>query len=479
MGSRRSPRRLRRAAFPLLLAGMVSVLLAAPAGAERQIDIGFADHLFGEGERDKWLNRAEGVKADIIRVNMYWSLVALAEPESPRDPADPFYDWSVIDRQVTAAKDHGFDVELTVTAAPPFAQGPNRPPIGDRAPAGSWKPDAAKYGDFVRAVAKRYSGTFEAGGRTLPRIDYFEAWNEPNLHTYITPQYRGRENVSADIYVRLLNAAYEAVKSVDPTMKVVTGGTAPYGDPPSGKALKTRPLAFYRDLLCLTKKLRRGPCAGGQEAKFDILAHHPINREDPPTAHARNDDDVEVADFGELGKMLRRAERLGTTGTPGRHGLWANEVWWQTNPPDRGEGVSLKTHARWTQQAIYLLWKQGASNVTFLQFRDARYRPGEFTLESYQTGIYTFREQRKPSATAVAFPFVTDRRGKRDLLAWGRAPKSGRLTIEVRRKGGFRRASSFRVEAGEVFTKSLRLRGGQDLRAKVGGARSLIWEGRG
>ena len=109
---------------------------------------------------------------------------------------------------------------------------------------------------------------------------------------------------------------------------------------------------------------------------------------------------------------MRKAEKLGTPATDGKHELWANEVWWQTNPPDKDEGFSLKTHARFLSQALYLLWKQGASNVSFLQFRDAKYTPGEFTLASYQTGVYTFNGKRKPSADAVAFPFVTDARAR-------------------------------------------------------------------
>ena len=360
---------------------------------------------------------------------------------------------------------------------PPTATSPTRSPSATQAPtttgaAGSGGGSSGGGGISLPPILPRADGP-------LPRVEYYEAWNEPNLHTYITPQFRGRKNVAAGIYVRMLNAFYEEVKAVDPTMKVVTGGTAPYGDPPSSEAHKTGPLRFYRELLCLSPKLRKAGCAAGQKAKFDIIAHHPINREDPPTAHAQNRDDVEVADFGELRKTLRKAEKLKTTGTKGRHGLWANEVWWQTDPPDKGEGVSNKTHARWTQQAIYLLWKQGASNVSFLQFRDAKYQPGEYTLDTYQTGIYTYGGKRKPTATAVSFPFVTDRRGGKNLLAWGRPPKSGKLTIEVKRKGrGFRKLTTVRVKEGRVFTKRLRLSGRQELRARVGGKRSLVWSQR-
>ncbi len=212
--------------------------------------------------------------------------------------------------------------------------------------------------------------------------------------------------------------------------------------------------------------------------KFDVYAHHPINRAAPPDAHGPLKDDVMINDFKDLTKTVRKAEKLKTLGTGGRHALWANEVWWQTNPPDKGEGVPLQTQARWMQQALYLLWKQGASNVSWLQFRDAKYKRGEYTLDTYQTGVYTYKNKPKPSARAMAFPFVTDRRSKSTLFAWGKAPRSGKLTITAKvkgKRGGYRKVRTLRVKEGAVFTSKLRVRGAAKLRAQVGKSKSLVW----
>jgi len=488
-------RRTTLLALTLLLIG-AAVLTAAPRSpAAKPLDIGFADFLYEDAdESDQVFKQTQSVNADIIRVNLYWVNVARSEPANPRDPSDPAYDWSAIDRAVQGAADHGFEVNLTVLYAPPWAEGPNRPSL-EQAPPGSWRPDAGKFADFAHAVALRYSGSYDpaaassgtgGGGAgtglppilpragALPAVKYFEAWNEPNLSTYITPQWSGKDNTASDIYAKLLNAFYDEVKDVNPNAQVVTGGTAPYGDPPGGPN-RTQPIRFYQELLCLNTKNKKASCPNGEAPKFDIIAHHPINREDPPTAKADNKGDVEIADFGSLVKVLRAAEKAGTPATSGRHGVWANEVWWQTDPPDKAEGVSLKTHARWMAQGIYLLWKQGASNVSFLQFRDAKYKPGEFTLASYQTGVYTYNGKRKPSADAVAFPFVTDPKGKK-LLAWGIAPESGKLTIEAKGKGGFKKVKTVNVKAGKVFTEKLKGGSGkQVLRAKVGGETSVPW----
>ena len=470
--SRRRP--LRVAAALLALALIVSLAAATErAAAAKPLATGFADYLYGTGDSDLWLNRTEDANAGIIRVNLYWSSVAANKPATPRDPSDPAYNFAGIDTAIRDADQHGFDVLLTVLSAPSWAEGPNRPPL-EQIRSGAWRPDAAAFGDFAHALAVRYSGGFA----DLPEVEYLQAWNEPNLNTYIAPQWDGKRNVSSDIYVRLLNNFYEEVKAVNPSVKVVAAGTAPYGDPPGGPN-RTRPLKFYRELLCLNDKLKKGACPNGEKANFDVAAHHPINREDAPTKHALADDDVEIADFGELTKTLRKAEKLHTTGTPGRHPLFADEVWWQTDPPDRAEGVKLKTHARWTAQGLYLLWKQGASKVIFLQFRDAKYTPGESSLASYQTGVYTYADKKKPSFDAVRFPFVTDRKSKSKLLAWGKAPDSGKLVIEVKQGKKYEQAASFKVKKNKVFTETLRVRGNAKVRARMGKDKSLVWSEKG
>lgn len=467
----RTPRHATFAALLVALSTLVALLAAPAPGAHaaKPLATGFADFLYSSDESDLWLGRTVDANAGIVRINLYWSSVATSEPASPRDPADPAYNFSQIDTAVRGAEDHGLDVLLTVLSAPSWAEGPNRPPTSEIRP-GAWKPDPDAYGDFAHAVATRYSGSYSS----LPAVEYFQAWNEPNLDAYMAPQWAGTQNVASDIYVHLLNHFYAEVKDVDPGAEVVTAGTAPYGDPPGGPN-RTRPLRFYRELLCLDEKLKKGPCPDGEKANFDVIAHHPINREDPPDQQAAASDDVEVADFGDLTKTLRAAEKQHTTGTPGKHELFADEVWWQTNPPDRDEGVPLKTHARWMAQCLYLLWKEGASKVIFLQFRDAKYTPGEFTLASYQTGVYTYEGKKKPSFDAVRFPFVTDRKSKKKLLAWGKAPESGKLTIEAKKGKKFQKVATVNAKAGKVFTKNIKIKGKAKLRARIGSDTSLVW----
>src|SRR5690606_11497746 len=142
---------------------------------------------------------------------------------------------------------------------------------------------------------------------------------EPNLSGYLTPQWTRKRPTSAIIYRRLLNAFYNGVKSVSRRSLVVTAGTGPYGDPPGGT--RVRPLRFWREVFCLRRNLKRKKCP--TKARFDILAHHPINTSGGPFRKALHPDDASSADMRKLRRVLRAAERNRTVRPGKRHPLWA------------------------------------------------------------------------------------------------------------------------------------------------------------
>jgi hypothetical protein len=350
---------------------------------------------------------------------------------------------------------------LTVYSAPDFAEGANR---ASSARPGTWKPDPAAYADFATALATRYSGGF-AG---LPRIRYFQAWNEPNLFVYLNPQYDGANQQAAGIYKALLNAFYAAVKAVHADNRVVTAGTAPYGDPPGG--IRTRPMTFWRAVFCRggAGRARRGGCPDA--ARFDLLAHHPINTTGGPTKGAIDPNDISTPDVKRLRRLLRNAEKRGDVRGAGRHAIWATEIWWDTQPPAQ-KGVSPARQARWLEQAMYVLWKQGVSAMVNLQLQDAPTASGRLS----STGIYFADGQPKRSRQAFSFPFVADRTAYGRLTVWGKAPVAGKLAIQRRAGSHWRLVESMKVRAGQVFHDQLDLHGAPTLRAVVGGEHSLPW----
>lgn len=377
------------ALWPLLVIACL-VAPTSPALAKKPAT-GFADRLFFSPDadvRDRWLERSKQAGGSYVRLGLSWRDVAPNRPAAPRSPVDPAYSFGGLDTAVRSARARGLRVFVNISNAPDWAEGSNRP---SSAPPGTWKPDPGSLGDFAHAVASRYSG------KTLdiPRIQALQAWNEPNLSTNLTPQYQGKKLESAQYYRRMLNAFYAGVKSANRKTKVITGGTAPYGDPAGGS--RTRPLTFWRKVFCLRggqRKLKPARCP--TKPKLDILAHHPINTSGGPKRSAVNPNDASTPDFGQIRRILRAAERGKNVAPGGRHGLWATELWWDTRPPSQS-GVSLKQQARYYRKALPLLARQGAQVVVGLLIRDSNDNVNE---RGFSSGLYKANGKAKPSLRA-------------------------------------------------------------------------------
>jgi hypothetical protein len=477
--------RLGRAA--LLAAALLIGVFAGPgvASAKSGLLMGFSDGLYvsaDPAERATWLDRTVDSNAGIVLIGVSWSNIAgSARPLDPSNPASASYDFSAIDAGVRDAEARRLRVLLNIWGAPTWAEGAGR---SATALAGTWKPNPSDLADFAQAVASRYSGGFDPPGAAppLPAVQALEIWNEPNLNGFLTPQYEGTTAVSVDLYRKMLNASYAAVKAVSPQTRVLAAGAGPYGDPPGGvpERRRTRPVLFWQQVLCVhpvggkakkKKKVKYVRTAGcPAPARFDIFGFHAINTSGGPLRSAINPNDASSADLDRVARVLRGAERAGTV-LPGRHPIWTTEMWFDV----------LKTSvplARWDQQALYLLWKEGASVVINFTIRDSTSDAGDIGPEvgPARSGIFFADGRPKPAYTAFRFPFVTERIDKRRLLAWGKAPAGGKLVIQRRQRGRWIAAKKLKVGQGAVFTAKLPLRGKQRLRAKVAGERSLVWK---
>ena len=460
-------------------AALTLSLSVGSASAARGLITGFSDGgpytSSDPNVRASAFDRTAEVNAGLVRLNLRWALVAPSRPVDPNDPGSLGYDFTTYDRAIRDARARGLQVMATLLGAPGWAEGPGRPASADP---GTWKPNPTDLGAFARAVAARYSGNF-AG---LPAIQAIQIWNEPNLPVALTPQFEGSTPFASGHYRQMLNASYAGIKAVNPGMLVVTGGTAPYGGP-TPKGPRIRPVAFDRDLLCVTavrsKKgkpprfVRTAGCAA--PANFDVLGHNTINTTGPPTQGAVNPDDASSPDIDRLARVLRGAERAGTT-SPGTHAIWATEMWWDSNPPDSA-GSPLARQARWIELAMYLAWRDGASAVVNLLLEDTT-ASSHNVLDGSASGIYFANGKPKPSAVAFRFPFVTHRLNRGRVRAWGKAPKGGMLRIQRRAHRHWATVRKLRVSQGSVFAVKLRLRGKQHLRARVPGETSLVWNQR-
>jgi hypothetical protein len=447
------------------------VLVAAPAAGA--FELGLTDPTFDSpdpGTRSSWLNRAVDARVGVVLLGATWSAIAPAVPPAgfnPEDPGSPAYSWGTLDAAAQEATSRGLRVAILVGQAPVWAEGPNRPSTRVAA-SGTWKPDPAALRQFAGAIATRYSGGFVGPSGPLPRVRYWQLWAEPNLSVYLTPQFKGRREVAASHYRKMLNAFYSGIKSVSASNRVITGGTAPYGDLPGGQ--RTQPALFWRALLCLKgQKLRPKRCRN--PARFDIAAHNPINV-GGPRRHAQSRNDISTPDFRRLKRILAKARRTGRVKPRGKKPLWATEIWWDSKPPDP-RGVPQRRHARWLEESFYLLWKQGLKVVVWFQIRDAA--PDPSFGSTYQTGLFLDDGTPKLAYKAFRFPFVAERLGKRTIRVWGMAPSPGGVLVQRKAMGGWRTVKRLGAGGDRVFVGKIRLRGSAKLRAQADGETSLAW----
>lgn len=465
-----------RRAFVCLALLLGWLLAQGPAPARSQPFItGFADGLFPASDaavRDHWLGEAAGAAAGIVRLGAGWSSIAPTQPPSGlgAEPGWPGYRWDQLDGAVRSASAHGLKVMITASGAPRWAEGADMP---SAAKPGTWKPDPIAYGVFAKALARRYSGNFpdpEVPGATLPRVSFFEAWNEPNLDEYLSPQWRDHELFAAGWYRDMLNRFYAGVKSVQPHAKVIAPGTAPYGDRPGGS--RSPPVLFVRSLFCMkVGHLKSRGCPA--RTHLDVFSHHPINVGKGPTAHAVSPLDVSPPDVWRLTAILHRAAETGRVLPHEKRPVWATELWWDSDPPDPIYGAPLRVQARWMELADYVLWRQGVSTVVYMLMVDAPLVPPDYG--SLQSGIFFIDGRRKPSYTAFRFPFVVRRIDANAVLAWGIAPVQGPVRVQRLERGRWATVGHLHAAPRMPFQLELEQRGSGSFRAVSAQGASLTW----
>lgn len=453
------PPRMNRARTCVALAVSATVALAgSPAQAARPLTLGFFDPALTDTTPggSALRTRASSYGSEILRVMVGWGGVAPTRPDRPGDPGDPAYRWDGTDETVRQLASSGQTILMNLTGPPAWAQ--QSVPKGPRRE--SWDPSPAAFAAFARAAAERYSGRHPDPlnpGRLLPRIRYWQAWNEPNLQSNLNPQWRDGKPYTPGLYRRLLNGFYDSVNAVHTDNVVVTAGLGPFGDPnPGGRIM---PVRFWRELL--QKKTR-----------FDIWSHHPYGVREP-SSPALNADDAAVADVYKLRRVIEQARRRGRLVSRKRPPSWVTEVSYDSSPPDP-DGVPAQLHARWLEEAFYLLWKQGVSVVTWFRMVDQPPVPS-FGL-SNQSGILLLDGTPKPAATAYRFPFVTERVGPARVRLWGKAPAAGDVRVERRDKGRWKPVRTVAPGANRIFQVSTALAGKHLLRARQGGDVSLTWK---
>ena len=431
------------------------VVLAGSASAARPLRTAILDpQAFSGAQADRAFDRARSTGASMARLFLVWSAVAPRRPTSPSDPDDPAYRWEVIDDQVRGAVSRGLDPLVYISGSVGWARG------SAAGLPGTW-PSPGQFESFARAAARRYSGSFRPDGAesALPRVRFWQAWNEPNAGREITPQRRSGRPVSPAHYRRLVNAFADAVHGVRADNVVVAGGLAPFGHD-SRDIQVLPPKQFMSALLCVARTPpHRRTCSN--KTSFDVWSHHPYTN-GSPTRKAQSPDDASIGDLGEIRAMVNAARRAGTVVGRRAPQFWVTEISWDTSPPDP-RAVPSALHARWVSEALFRMWSEGVSAVTWFRLTD-----DPLSETPYQSGFFTTRGRAKPSLKAFAFPFVAFRSGVTVNL-WGRTPRSARGTVVIERRStsGWVPVTRLAADRFGIFSRRLALVGTGSLRARV------------
>jgi hypothetical protein len=445
-----------RRPIPLALALVVTALAAAAAQGAQPLVTGVVDPApFGgltETDVDAAYARIGGTGATAVRLDLSWKSVApTTRPADwrPTDPKDPAYDWAAADLRIKRAVDHGLTPIVAINDSPTWAALVDSPVSA---------PKAADYGDFARAVAVRYSGRLLG----LPHVRYWEAWVEPNLSIFLEPQFEGTSPVSPDIYRDMVNAFAAGVHAASGQNRVLAGGTAPFRDitPAVLKINKDwGPLTFMRQFLCLSKSLRP-TCS--ERVHFDIWDHHPYTS-GGPSHNAAFPDDVSLGDLAKMRAVLQAGTRTGHLVSKGAVRFWVTEFGWDSSPPDP-KGVPMPLLTRWVAEALYTMWHNGVTLVTWLQLRDDPQSSSFLQAGLFYRGSSISRDSPKPLLRAFRFPFVAYPRTG-GVTVWGRTPtsKPGRVTVEARIGGRWRSIGKLAAAGNGIFAGGFATSGSADL----------------
>ena len=458
-----------------LLAPVLVLALALPGVAQassRQLSIlqddavllGLTGH-----DPDAAMAEAKALGADMVRTFVVWRRVSPAPtaktpPEGfdLGDPNAPGYDWSIYDRFVERARRHGLKVFLTLSPGIPdwASEEPSRCPhfTGGYRELGlscHWRPRTQMFFQFAKAAARRYTG----------RVDQWSLYNEPNLEHYLYPQLQslGRRrfvDLAAVRYRKLWLEGWKAIARYDPGQRngVLFGETAAISSP-----MDTLYAAF-----CLDEQGRpfRGRmkrlhgCTKPRRLPIGGIAHHPYNNFGRGSVFTRSFtlDSLPVAYIGRLSRLMRVAERRGRI--PRGRGIFLTEFGFQTNPPDRRRGQSLRSHARSINEADRLYFgDRRVAAVAQFELYDAPEPRGQ---DIYNTGLRLIDGERKPAWAAYRLPLVVTKLANGRVEVWGQvraAEGAAAPAVQVLRGGAWTTVARPTTNPAGYFRVTIRRRG--------------------
>jgi hypothetical protein len=326
---------------------------------------------------------------DSVRVTLTWA---------PGTTAPAAQDLTSIGNLVDAAGVAGIKVYVSVSQ-----YGSGTTPLTDEA--------RSQFASYAAAVAKRF-----------PTLAGMIVGNEPNLNRFWLPQFNpDGSDAAAPAFLQLLAKSYDAIKAVQPRLKVYGVGLSPRGnDNPTGTRLTHSPTTFLKDLGVAYR------ASGRTQPIMDGLALHPYqdNSSQPPTFQHPNSTSISISDYDKLVALL--AEAFDGTAQPGstlrllydEYGVEsqipaAKSGHYTGSEPTTTKPVDEATQGAYYRQAIAIAFCQpNVDGILLFHAID------ESSLPAWQSGVYYSDLTAKASRAAVAEAASLSRRGVIAICPW-------------------------------------------------------------
>jgi hypothetical protein len=278
----------------------------------------------------------------VLQLQLIWARTATSRPGDPTNPADPAYRWPAeLEQAVSQAAQYGITLAVMVKGTPGWANGG----LDE-----TWAPnDPADFAAFLQAASRRY-----------PSVHYWMIWGEPNgLNFNPMPP---NSPVGPRRYAVLLDAAYGALKAVNPANIVIGGMTWTAG-------------VVYPEKFLQWMRL-----PNGQPPRMDYYGHNPYTYRFPNLTEGPIPLPMSAQEFAELRakKKSRKRPKLADSGLRdlndvdtlhselaaiyrhrkgGAPKLWLSEWSISAEGPTRGFAffVSQPEQARWLTAAFKLV----------------------------------------------------------------------------------------------------------------------------
>lgn len=238
-----------------------------------------------------------------------------------RNPPKCISAWDKYDQIVSLAESYKLELLVRLSSPPDWTR-------ADKSARGAFGPpdNINDYADYAAAVATRYKG----------RVKFYQIWNEPNIF----PEW-GNQPVDPAAYTRLLCAAYQRLKQVDPNIVVVSGALAPtaeLGAPNDSGGNNLNDTIFLQRMY-----------AAGAARCFDVLSVQGYGLWSAPTDHRLR---PLIVNYGR-NQVIRDVM---VTNGDAHKAIWISEMNWNAVPPESGIApqfgrVTLEQQARYAPLA--------------------------------------------------------------------------------------------------------------------------------